>query len=65
LFARTATPNLFLPKGNRLFIRKKALKMNPRDARNVDVPENSRETAAETTITTDGKKSGEPNGAVQ
>lgn len=55
MFARIATPNLFLPKGNKLFIRKKDLKMSPRDARNVDVPENNRETAAETTITTDGK----------
>lgn len=45
MFARIATPSLFLLKGNKNSIRKKALKMNPKDAQTADAQENNKETA--------------------
>jgi len=55
LFARTATQNLFLLKVNRNSIRKRVLKMNPKDALIADVQRNNKETIIAVTAT-DGKK---------
>jgi len=60
LFARIATQNSFLPKGNKLFTRKKVLKTNPRGAQIADARRNNKETKIAATMaateTTDGKK---------
>jgi hypothetical protein len=54
-FARIATQNLFLPKGNRLSTRKKALKMNPKDARIAEKQESNKEILTVAAMATDGK----------
>lgn len=43
LFARTVITNLFLQKVNRLFIRKRASRMNHKGARIAEKQENSKE----------------------
>jgi uncharacterized membrane protein len=54
-FARIAIRNSFLLKGNKLSTKKKALKTNPKDARNAEKLENSKEMQIAAAIT-DGKK---------
>jgi hypothetical protein len=54
-FARIATQSLFLLKGNKLSTKKKALKMNPKDARNAEKQENNKEIQTVAAAITDGK----------
>jgi hypothetical protein len=54
LFVRIATQNSFLPKVNRLFTKKRALKMSPIDALNAEGQESNKECPI--VIMKDGKK---------